>query len=75
MKMFKVTFYRHLIDRSGDPYRSTLETLRIVGTDRLQAFRKAVRRFEHDWSLYEWANLADACEVVEDGRGSPPFPA
>lgn len=68
MKNYRVTFYRHLINSSGSPFKSNLSTLEIAGDDRQQAFRRAVRRFEYDWSLYEWSNLADEYEIVEDGR-------
>jgi len=75
MKTYEVTFYRNLTNRSGNSYRSDLETLQVEGTDRRQAFCKATKRFAHDWSLYEWANLADACEVIEVQPDAPALPS
>lgn len=69
MKTYRVTFYRHLINSSGSPFKSNLSTVETAGIDRQQALRRAVRRFEYDWSLYEWSNLADEYEIVEEARG------
>lgn len=68
MKTYRITFYRHLINSSGYPFKSNLSTVNIAGADRQQAFSRAARRFEYDWSLYEWSNLADEYEIVEEGR-------
>jgi len=71
MKNYRVTFYRHLMNRSGYPFKSSLSTVMVSGPDRRQAFSQAVRRFEHDWSLYEWSNLADEFEIVEESARRP----
>jgi len=68
VKSYRVTFYRHLINSSGYPFKSSLSTVKIAGADQQQAFRQAARRFEYDWSLYEWSNLADEYEIIEERR-------
>lgn len=71
MKSYRITFYRHLMNRSGYPFKSSLSTVRVSGSDRNQAFSQAARRFEYDWSLYEWSNLADEFEIVEEPAKRP----
>jgi len=74
MKDYQVTFYRHLVNNVGSPFKSRLTTIRVADcADTQQAFRRAVRRFEYDWSLYEWRNLADGYEILEttqEGRSA-----
>lgn len=71
MKNYRITFYRHLMNRSGYPFKSSLSTVTVSGSDRNQALSQAVRRFEFDWSLYEWSNLADEFEIVEESAKRP----
>ncbi|MDX9862185.1 MAG: hypothetical protein RBS99_14850 [Rhodospirillales bacterium] len=71
MTSYRITFYRHLMNRSGYPFKSSLSTVRVSGPDRSRAFSEAARRFEYDWSLYEWSNLADEFEIVEEAAKRP----
>ncbi len=66
MNNYEVTFYRHLVNSSGFPCKSNLMTIEVENcSDRQQAFRRAARRFEYNWSVYEWRNLADEYEIQE----------
>ena len=69
MHNYEVTFYRHLVNSSGFPFKSNLMTVRVENcADQQQAFRRAARRFEYNWSIYEWRNLADEYEIQEQQK-------
>jgi len=66
MHDYEITFYRHLVNSSGFPFKSNLMTVHVEDcADEQQAFRRAARRFEYNWSIYEWRNLADEYEIQE----------
>lgn len=70
MHNYEITFYRHLVNSSGFPFKSNLMTVRVANcADQQQAFRQAARRFEYNWSVYEWRNLADEYEIQEERKG------
>ncbi len=69
MRNYEVTFYRHIVNSSGDPFRSSLTTVRVSDcASRREACESAIRRFESAWALNRWRNLAHEYEVREEHR-------
>ena len=73
MRNYEVTFYRQIVNSSGNPFRSSLTTVRVNDcTSRREACESAIRRFESAWALNRWRNLAHGYEVREDSRTGTP---
>ena len=71
MRSYEVTFYRHLVNSTGDRFRSGLTTVQVNNcTNKREACESAIRRFESAWALNGWRNLAHEYEVRE--HGTPP---
>jgi hypothetical protein len=72
MRSYEVTFYRHLVNSTGDRFRSGLTTVQVNDcTSKREACESAIRRFEAAWALNGWRNLAHEYEVREHGTSRP----
>jgi hypothetical protein len=65
MNHYVVTFFKHLVDSEGHPFKTTQAEIELHGSSRQQAIERAIEQFAEARHLPDWTLHADGLELSE----------